>query len=128
MNTTLSTTEREPLGVRAAVTFFVTAALHLAIALGAPISDEVETGVLAFVDAAGVLALVLWARRAVVPAAKVVTRVTTDGEVVAGDAATAPTGTALPVTRVSSGVVAVTETGVRAELVDPVATTGRSTF
>lgn len=92
MSADLTPVEREPLAIRAAVTAAVTAVVHVAVVLGVPLDTEGERAIGLAVDAVGLLVLVMWARPSVVPAAKVVTRVTTSGDVVAGQAADVPTG------------------------------------
>lgn len=95
--TDLTTSEREPLAIRAAITAAVTAAVHAAVVLGLlHIDKSAEAAIGAAVDAVGLVALILWSRVAVTANAKVIARVTNDGKVVAGDAAITPTGTELP--------------------------------
>lgn len=94
----LSIVERQPLAVRAAAVAAVTALVHVLVVVGV-VDADTETAIVGAVDALGALVAVLWAIRAVTPNAKVIARVTTDGEVVAGDAAAAPTDTPLHVTR-----------------------------
>jgi hypothetical protein len=91
----LSLDEREPLVVRAAVTTAVTAVVHVAVVLGLPIPGEAELAIGGAVDALGLVVLLLLVRPKVTPAAKVLTRVNTAGEVVTGEAAAVPVGTVL---------------------------------
>lgn len=91
----LNLDEREPLVVRAAVTAAVTAVVHVAVVLGLPISNEAEVAIGGAVDAVGLVVLLFLVRPKVTPAAKVVTRVNTAGEVVTGEAAAVPVGTIL---------------------------------
>lgn len=94
--TDLTTTEREPLVIRAAVTTAVTAVVHVAVVVGLLNLDQgAETAIGAAVDAVGLVVLLLWARPSVTANAKVIARVTNDGKVVAGEAAVTPTGTEL---------------------------------
>lgn len=95
-DTTLTATQREPLLIRAAVTAAVAAVVHVGVVLGIlPISEDAEAGVATAVDAVGLVVLLVWARPALVPAAKVIARVTNAGEVVAGEASVVPTGSEL---------------------------------
>lgn len=93
----LTTTEREPLAIRAAVTAAVTAVVHVAVVLGLGLSQEAELAIGGAVDAVGLVVVLVWARPSVTANAKVIARVTNDGKVVAGDAAVTPTGTELGV-------------------------------
>lgn len=83
---------RNPVAVRAAAVAAVTSVVHVAVVTGL-VPAEVEDPIAAAVDSLGLLVLVLWARAGVTPNAKVITRVTTDGAVVTGDAAAIATGT-----------------------------------
>jgi hypothetical protein len=103
---TLSVPEREPLAGRAAITTAITAVVHLAVVLGLPISHEAETSIGAAVDAVGVVVLIVWGRAGVTANAKTIARVTTEGTVVAGDAAVRTTGEEIPTT-VPDGVVGI---------------------
>lgn len=88
--TNLSLPEREPTVVRSVAVGVVVAFLHLLVGYDVIEADK-EPLILGFVDALGLLILVLSVRGSVVPAAKVVTRVTTQGDVVFGEAAVEPT-------------------------------------
>lgn len=92
----MNLTEREPLALRAAITAAVTALVHIAAVYGL-VGADAEVAIGTAIDAVGLLVLIVWARAGVTANAKVVARVTTDGDVVAGDAALADTGTALGV-------------------------------
>lgn len=90
----LSFDDRDPLVLRAAVTAAATAVVHVGVVLGIPgLSSAVETAIGGAVDAAGLVVLLVLARRKTTPNAKVVARVTTRGRVVAGEAAEQPTET-----------------------------------
>lgn len=95
--------DREPLAVRAAATAAVVTVVHVLVVFGLPIPEDGEAAIAGAVDAIGLLVLLLWARPAVVPESKVIARVTTGGEVVAGDAAALPTGAKIPTTTVVDG-------------------------
>lgn len=113
----LSFGDREPVVVRAAATVAVTALVHLAVVLGW-LSVDAEKAVTSAVDALGALVLVLLVRPAVTSNAKVVSRVTTSGTVVAGDAAERPTGA--PVAIIDAALSPVVEpVAVRSELIAP---------
>lgn len=88
---TLTLTEKQPVAVYAAIVGALTAVVHVLVVTGV-IPVDAEQAVAGAVDAVGALVLVVVAARAVTPNAKVVTQVTTDGDVVAGDASTVPTG------------------------------------
>lgn len=98
----LSLVERQPVAVRAAVIAVVVALVHVAVALGWITTDQ-EATIVGAVDAIAAVVAILWARAAVTPNAKVVARVTTGGEVVAGDASTVPTGETLEAISPSPG-------------------------
>ncbi len=91
----LNLDEREPLVVRSAVTAAVTACVHVAVVLGLPLDAAAETAIGGAVDAVGLVAILILVRPKVTPAAKVVSRVNTAGEVVTGEAAALPPGTIL---------------------------------
>jgi hypothetical protein len=74
----LTLADREPLAIRAAVTTSVTACVHVGVVL---------------------VVILVWSRPRVVPAAKVISRVTNQGRVVAGEAAARPTDTEIQVHR-----------------------------
>lgn len=88
--------EREPLAIRAAITAAVTALVHVAAVYGLVAKDQ-EVAIGTAIDVVGALVLVIWARAGVTGNAKVITQVTNEGTVVAGDAAVTPTGTELDV-------------------------------
>lgn len=88
----LSLAERHPIAVRAAVAALVVAVIHVLVALGVPVPEDLEDSILDLVDAGAALLVVISAIRAVTPNAKVITQVTTEGTVVAGEAAIEPTG------------------------------------
>lgn len=90
--------KRNPVAVRAAIVAAATAVLHVAVVFG--LLDNAHAAALVdavgpLVDLVGLVVLVAWARAGVTPNAKVITRVTTKGTVVTGDASTIPTGTEL---------------------------------
>jgi hypothetical protein len=87
----LSLTERQPIAVKAAVIGLLTALLHVLVVTGV-VPVDAEDSIAGLIDAIGATILVVLSIRAVTPNAKVVTRVTTRGTVVAGEASTAPTG------------------------------------
>lgn len=87
----MALSDREPVALRAAVVALATAAVHVLVVVGL-LDTDTEAAIGGLIDAAGLVLLVLVVRPAVVPAAKVVTRVTTAGQVVAGDASGLPTG------------------------------------
>lgn len=89
--------DREPLAVRAAVTAAATAVVHVAFVILGDAGSDTELAIGSAIDAAGLVALLLWTRPRVVPAAKVIARVTSRGRVVAGEAAEQPTETVLAV-------------------------------
>jgi hypothetical protein len=96
-------TRLEPLAVRAAITVAVTAILHALVALGViGLTEAQQDAIVAALDTAGALFLVVWARGAVTPNAKVIATVApADGYdvVAAGDALlNVPTGAAVNVT------------------------------
>lgn len=93
----LTQAERNPVAIRAAVTALATAVVHVTAVYGLVDPDQ-EAAIGGAIDAAGLVVLVLWARTGVTPNAKVITRVTTGGAVVAGDAAEVATGTPIAVT------------------------------
>lgn len=103
MSNALSTVDREPLAIRAAVTTAVTAVVHVAVVLGLPLDGTAELAIGSAVDAVGLVALIVWARPNITANAKVLARVTTDGRVVAGDAAVEPTGTEVDQPRARRG-------------------------
>lgn len=92
----LRKTQTEPSMIRAAVV----AVLGLLASLGFSWAAHVDKGTLtAIVTVITVLLPIvqgIWTRYAVTANAKVVARVTTDGHVVAGEAALAPTGSRIP--------------------------------
>ena len=92
---TLTTIDREPLAIRAAVTTAVTAVVHVAAVLGLPLDQAAELAIGAAVDAVGLVVLLVWTRPNVTANAKVIARVTNDGTVVAGDAAAISTGSVI---------------------------------
>lgn len=94
----LSLVDRNPVAIRAAVGAAVTAVVHLLVVFGVPITKAQGSAIGGVVDAVGLLVIVAWARAGVTPNAKVVTRVTTKGTVVTGDAALTTTGTTLALT------------------------------
>ncbi len=98
----LSLSDAEPLAIRAAVTAFVAGVLHVFVIAG-PLPLELEAPIVSAVDLGALLVLLILARRKVVAAAKVVTRRTTAGQLVAGEAATVPTGTPVAVLTTSDG-------------------------
>lgn len=114
MTSTLTPVERNPLAIRAAAALVVTGLVHLFVVFGAPIDEVQEDAIAGLVDAAGLLALVLWARSAVTPNAKVIARVTTDGSIVAGAAAVDRTGSELEPVILDGSTSAVVD--VRSEL------------
>lgn len=114
--TDLTTTEREPLVIRAAVTTAVTAVVHVAVVLGLGLSQEAELAIGGAVDALGLVVVLLWSRPSVTANAKVIARVNNDGQVVAGDAAVTPTGTELPAQRTAAGATIVGRVAVKAGL------------
>jgi len=110
----LSLADRNPVVVRGAITAAATAIVHVLVVL-ALVPARVEDPISTAVDAIGLVVLLLWARAGVTPNAKVITRVTTSGRVVAGDAAVRPAGQPVAVV---PGVVARTEpVAVKPELV-----------
>lgn len=114
----LSLTDREPVAVRAALVALATAAVHVLVVVGL-LDTDTENAIGALIDAAGLVLLVLLVRPAVVPAAKVITRVTTAGQVVAGEAAVAPTGELLPVGTHDGPPAVVGSVPVNPELIAP---------
>lgn len=90
----LSLSERQPVAVYAAIVGVLTAVVHVLVVTGV-IPVDAEEAIAGTVDAVGALVLVVLAARAVTPNAKVAARVTTEGQVVAGDAAVPPTGNVL---------------------------------
>ena len=88
-------TTTEPVITTATVTSVATALITLAVALGAPISKELQVAILGVVAVIAPL-IVIYARRWTVPAAQVVERVerqpTGPDLVVAGEASELPTG------------------------------------
>lgn len=90
--------KREPAAIRGAVVAAVTAVVHFLVVVGV-VDKSTETALVPGIDVLGLVVAVLWIRLGVTANAKVVARVsTTQGEVVAGEAASAPTGTVLPTT------------------------------
>lgn len=114
----LSLTDREPVAVRAALVALATAAGHVLVVVGL-LDTDTENAIGALIDAAGLVLLVLLVRPTVVPAAKVITRVTTAGQVVAGEAAVAPTGELLPVGTHDGPPAVVGSVAVNPELIAP---------
>lgn len=114
----LTPAQRNPVAVRAAAVAAVTAIVHVGVVTGL-VPAEVEEPIAGAVDAVGLLALVLWARAGVTPNAKVIARVTTTGAVVAGDAASTPTGTELTVAPYAGAPVTTAPLIVKPALVDP---------
>lgn len=112
----LNLAQRNPVAVRAAAVGAVTAVVHVGVVTGL-VPADVEQPIAGAVDAIGLLALVLWAVPSVTPNAKVLTRVTTDGAVVAGDAAVVDTGTELGVVQDPSGAPLAGYVAVNPELV-----------
>lgn len=112
----LTVIERNPLAVRAAVTALLTALLHLLVEAGVPVSEGLQGAIANAVDVAGALALVLWGASAVTPNAKVISRVTTHGHVVAGEAAVVDTGSPALLTE-TKGELPVPLVAVKPELV-----------
>jgi len=102
MSNVLSTSEREPLAIRAAITAAVGAVLHVVVLSGA-IPGDLEVPIVAAVDAVGLVALLLWARPTVTANARVVTQVTNEGLVTTGDAAVVDTGAQAPLTETQGG-------------------------
>lgn len=100
----LSLPEREPLTVLALIVGAVSAVIDVVVAFGVSLAPAAEHSILAAVNAIGLLAIVLLVRPRTVPAAKVIARVTTGGDVVAGEASTIPTNTLVDVAR--TGVLA----------------------
>lgn len=103
----LTPAQRNPVAIRAAIVAAVTALAHLAVVFG--LLDDTHAGALVdtvgpLIDLGGLVVLVVWARAGVTPNAKVVTRVTTDGAVVTGDAAATIPGTVLNVSDDAYGV------------------------
>lgn len=93
----MSLIEREPLAVLGAVGVVVTALIHLLVVFGFDVNPEREKAITGLVDAVGLLVILFIGRRSVTANRKVVSRTTTTGEVVAGDAAAAPTGSLVPI-------------------------------
>lgn len=91
---TIDVVKGNPTVVRGAVVAVLSLLTGLGFTWATDVDPDVVVGILAVL---GPIAATLWSRFAVTPNAKVITRVTTTGEVVAGDAAVAPTGTPLTV-------------------------------
>lgn len=113
----LTLTEREPIVVRGGAVGVITAALHVAVVAGVIDVDE-EASIAAAIDAIGVVVLLVLARMSATPNAKVISRVTTEGGVVAGDAAVVATGTPLEVDT-APGLAGVESVPVKPDLVKP---------
>lgn len=122
--TALTLAQRQPLAVRAAAVAAVVAIVHVAVVAGL-IDVEQEEAIAGAVDALGLLALVFLGAKSVTPNAKVISRVTTEGTVVAGDASTVATGTEIGTApSPSAGLVQssndlVASAPVKPELVEP---------
>jgi len=58
---------REPLAVRGAVIAVVSAGVQMLVAFGVPLTGEQEGALLAFVNVASILAVIVWTRGAVTP-------------------------------------------------------------
>ncbi|WP_228941857.1 hypothetical protein [Nocardioides sp. Leaf374] len=95
----LTKAQAEPALVRAIA---MVLALLASLGLGWAADLDAET-VATVVVVVGPVVQWLWTRYAVTPNAKVIARTTTDGQVVAGEAATAPAGTVLPVVEQDQG-------------------------
>lgn len=116
MKRNLTLVEREPVAIRAVVVALVTAVVHVGVVAGV-VDKDLEMALVPVIDLAGVLIAILWARRGATANAKVITRVNTDGEVVAGDASTVPTGATVAVRDRHTGEPVVTPVPVDPELV-----------
>jgi hypothetical protein len=91
----LTKSQAEPALVRAIA---MVLALLASLGLGWAANLDAET-VASVVVVVGPLVQWLWTRYAVTPNAKVIARTTTDGQVVAGEAAVATTGSSIPATK-----------------------------
>lgn len=111
----MSLTEREPLAVRAAVVALLTTVVHV-LAVRGIVDDNTEDAIAGVVDAIGLIVLLFLARPAVTSNAKVLARVTTSGDIVAGDAAVEATGNDVAAIGPSGDVLA--QVVVRPELVE----------
>lgn len=89
----LSLVAREPLAVRTGIVAAAGAVVDLLVAFKVPIDGTQQTAILGVVNAVVIPVVLLFvARRAVTSNARVVSRVTDHGAVVAGDAAVAESG------------------------------------
>ena len=118
MSTSLSLPQRQPVAVRVAATAAVTAVVHVLVVAGW-VPESTEAPIAGAVDAVGLLVATLWVSRGVTSNAKVVVRVNTKGDVVAGDAAVVDTGAPVPVElKAGADRPVVAPVPVRADLVD----------
>lgn len=89
--------EGNPTVVRGAVVAVLTLLAGLGVTWAADVDSATVDAVVVLLGVLSPLVATLWARYAVTPNAKVVARVTTEGDVVAGDASTVVTGQVLKV-------------------------------
>lgn len=114
---TISPVEGNPSVIRSAVVAVLTLLAALGVTWAGDVDEATVSAVVTLLAVLAPLAAGLWVRFGVTPNAKVVSRVTTAGDVVAGDAAVAETGTPLPVHVGGNGTPVVLATSVRGELV-----------
>lgn len=92
----LSVVKSQPAVVRGAIVAVVTAVVHVLVVAGV-VDHDTEKSLAPLIDALGFALAIVWIRYGVTPNAKVVARVSTsEGVVVAGDAATVTTGATIP--------------------------------
>lgn len=113
----LTLIERQPLAVLGGVGVAVTALIHLLVEFGIPITERQQTAVGGVVDAVGLLVILFLGHKAVTPNSKVVSRTTTEGQVVAGDASQARTGSVVDIVADPTTGEPVPVTPVKPELV-----------
>lgn len=99
----LSTKESEPALVRGVVLAVLGLLATLGVSWAANVDKETLGAIVGFVVVVMPLVQGLWTRFAVTSNKKVVLQVTGEGAVVAGDAATAPTGAAVPLEHTVAG-------------------------
>lgn len=97
--------EGNPAMIRAGVVSALTLLAALGFRWAADVDRETVAAIVTLLAVGGPLVAGLWTRFAVTPNVKVVSRVTTEGDVVAGDAALAPTGDVLVVHESMGGPV-----------------------